>query len=127
MEGGENESKDSLIRVEGVSDYNRGGLLRQGSILAVTSAPLRTNAVKRGDWILKRVLGTPTPPPPADAGSIPAEESTGDGLTLRERLEVHRSDDSCVNCHMRIDPLGFALEQYDPIGQWRRATGMVAL
>ncbi len=120
---GENESRDSLIRVEGVSEYHRGGLLRQGSILAVTSAPLRTSAVKRGDWILKRVLGTPTPPPPADAGSIPAEESTGDGLTLRERLEVHRSDDSCVNCHMRIDPLGFALEQYDPVGQWRESYG----
>jgi hypothetical protein len=116
-------SQDSLIRVEGVSDYNRGGLLRQGSILAVTSAPLRTSAVKRGDWVLRRVLGTPTPPPPADAGSIPAEESTGDGLTLRERLEAHRSDESCVNCHMRIDPLGFALEQYDPVGQWRENYG----
>lgn len=122
-EKSDERSQDSLIRVEGVSDYNRGGLLRQGSILAVTSAPLRTSAVKRGDWILKRVLGTPTPPPPADAGSIPAEESTGDGLTLRERLEAHRSDESCVNCHVRIDPLGFALEQYDPVGQWRENYG----
>ncbi len=122
-EESDDSPRDSLIRVEGVGDYNRGGLLRQGSILAVTSAPLRTSAVKRGDWVLRRVLGTPTPPPPADAGSIPAEESTGDGLTLRERLEAHRSDESCVNCHMRIDPLGFALEQYDPVGQWRENYG----
>ncbi len=115
------EADGEWARMESVRDYQRGGLLRLGSVLAVTSAPLRTSAVKRGDWILRRVLGTPTPPPPADAGSIPAEEVLSDGKTVRERLEAHRSDASCVNCHRKIDPLGFALEQFDPVGQWRDA------
>jgi hypothetical protein len=109
-----------LLR-EGLGLSNRGGLLRLGSVLAITSAPLRTSAVKRGDWVLRRVLGTPTPPPPADVGSIPAEEVLPDGNTVRERLEAHRSDASCVNCHTKIDPLGFALETYNPVGQWRDA------
>lgn len=88
-------------------------------MLTVTSAPLRTSAVKRGDWVLRRVVGTPVPPPPADVGSIPAEDVLADGLTVRQRLEAHRSDASCTNCHERIDPLGFALEPFDPIGRWR--------
>lgn len=110
---------NETIRVEGTREYNRGGLLQMGAVLAVTSAPLRTSAVKRGDWVLRRVLGTPTPSPPADVGSIPAEEVSGDGKSVRERLEAHRSDSSCMNCHTRIDPLGFALENFDPIGRWR--------
>lgn len=112
-------ASDELVQVEGVQAYNRGGLLRMGTVLAVTSAPQRTSSVKRGDWVLRRVLGTPTPPPPADAGSIPPEEVLPDGLTVRERLEAHRSDTSCVNCHTKIDPLGFALEHFNPVGQWR--------
>jgi hypothetical protein len=80
---------------------------------------LRTSAVKRGDWVLRRVIGTPVPPPPADAGSIPADEALADGLTVRQRLEAHRTERTCINCHARIDPLGFALEHYDPIGRWR--------
>jgi hypothetical protein len=107
------------VRVEGVDQQHRGGLLRLGAVLTVTSAPLRTSPVKRGDWILRRVLGTPVPPPPADAGSIAADDVQGDELTLRQRLEVHRREASCVNCHSRMDPLGFALEHYDAIGRWR--------
>ncbi len=84
-----------------------------GAVLTVTSAPLRTSPVKRGDWVLRRIMGTPVPPPPADAGSLPGEDVLADGLTVRARLEAHRSDASCLNCHSRIDPLGFALEQYD--------------
>ncbi len=110
---------DSMRRVAGTRQFKRGGLLQLGAVLAVTSAPLRTSAVKRGDWVLRRVLGTPTPSPPADVGSIPAEEVSGDGKSVRERLEAHRSDSSCMNCHTRIDPLGFALEKFDPIGRWR--------
>ena len=64
-------------------------------------------------------MGTPVPPPPADAGSIPADDALADGLTVSERLEAHRTDASCVNCHARIDPLGFALEHYDAIGRRR--------
>ena len=105
--------------VADLTGQHRGGLLGLGAVLTVTSAPLRTSAVKRGDWVLRRVLGTPVPPPPADAGSIPAEDVLADGLTVRARLEAHRNDASCINCHSRIDPLGFALEHYDTLGRWR--------
>lgn len=107
------------VMVEKASRYHRGGLLRLGAVLTLTSAPLRTSPVKRGDWVLRRVLGTPVPPPPANAGSIAADDVSGDGRTLRQRLEAHRRDATCVNCHSRMDPLGFALENYDPIGRWR--------
>ena len=110
---------DQLVRVADVSQHHRGGLLGLGAVLAVTSAPLRTSAVKRGDWVLRRVIGSPVPPPPADAGSIPADDALPDGLTVRQRLEAHRTDASCKNCHSRIDPLGFALEHFDPLGRWR--------
>jgi hypothetical protein len=112
-------SGDGFARVEGLRQHHRGGLLGLGAVMAVTSAPLRTSAVKRGDWVLRRVVGTPVPPPPADVGSILADDVSTDGLTVRRRLEAHRSKASCVNCHSRIDPLGFALEQFDPIGRWR--------
>jgi hypothetical protein len=98
---------------------HRGGLFGLGAVLTVTSAPLRTSPVKRGDWILRRVLGTPVPPPPANAGSIAADDTPADGKTVRQRLEAHRQDATCINCHSRIDPLGFALEHYDSLGRWR--------
>ena len=102
-----------------LSEYHRGGMLGLGALLTATSAPLRTSPVKRGDWILRRLVGTPVPPPPADVGSIPAEEVLSDGLTVRDRLEVHRTQAECMNCHVRIDPLGFALENFDSLGRWR--------
>lgn len=105
------------VRLDGVP--HRGGLFGLATVLTVTSAPLRTSPVKRGDWILRRVLGTPVPPPPADAGSIAADDVSVDKLTIRQRLEAHRREVSCRNCHARIDPLGFTLEQYDAIGRWR--------
>lgn len=108
-------------RVEGLTDQHRGGLFGLGAVLTATSAPLRTSPVKRGDWVLRRVLGTPVPPPPADAGSIPADDVLGDGQTVRQRLEAHRREAACRNCHERIDPLGFALESYDPLGRWRES------
>jgi Protein of unknown function (DUF1588)/Protein of unknown function (DUF1585) len=80
---------------------------------------LRTSPVKRGDWILRRILGTPTPPPPADAGSLPADDKLFGGLSLKAKLEQHKRNASCANCHTRIDPLGFSLEHYDPTGRWR--------
>lgn len=109
----------SSERINGVHDDGRGGLLGLGAVLTVTSAPLRTSPVRRGDWVLRRVLGTPVPKPPADAGSISPDDQPGDGLSMRQRLEAHRREASCVNCHSRIDPLGFALENYDAIGRWR--------
>lgn len=103
-------------------ESHRGGLLRQGSLLAVTSYATRTSPVVRGNWILENLLGSPTPPPPAD---IPAlSESTVDStLPLRQRLEQHRADSACKSCHLRIDPLGFALENYDAVGVWRETEG----
>lgn len=106
-------------RLEKASGVHRGGLLRLGAVLATTSAPRRTSPVRRGNWILRRVLGTAVPPPPADAGSIPANEVVADGLSMMQRLEVHRRKASCYNCHSRFDALGFALENYDPLGRWR--------
>ena len=111
------------VLVENVEQYHRGGLLGLAATLTVTSAPRRTSPVKRGDWILRRVLGTPVPPPPADVGAIPVDDVLADGLTIRERLAAHRRERSCQNCHARIDPLGFALEQYDAIGIWREVYG----
>ncbi len=115
------DSTEQLERVGRVASAHRGGLLGLASVLTVTSAPLRTSAVKRGDWILRRILGTPVPPPPADAGSIAADDVLGDKLTVRQRLEAHRQNVSCRNCHARLDPLGFTLEKYDTLGRWREA------
>jgi hypothetical protein len=113
------KSKDAVELVEGANAFHRGGMLRLGAMLTATSAPLRTSPVKRGDWVLRRILGTPTPPPPADAGSIPADDKLFGGLSVRDRLEAHKRNATCANCHARIDPLGFPLEHYDSIGRWR--------
>jgi uncharacterized protein YbaA (DUF1428 family) len=110
---------DQMVKVDGANALNRGGALRLGSVLTTTSAPLRTSPVKRGDWVLRRILGTPTPPPPADAGTIPADDKTFNGLTVRERLAQHKRNATCANCHKRIDPLGFPLEGFDAVGRSR--------
>jgi mono/diheme cytochrome c family protein len=114
-------STGSVEKVEGAAAFDRGGALRLGSVLTTTSAPLRTSPVKRGDWVLRRILGTPTPPPPADAGTIPADDQTFKGLTLRQRLAQHKRNSTCAACHQRIDPLGFPLEGFDAVGRPRRA------
>jgi hypothetical protein len=105
--------------VEDAGAFQRGGLLRLGAILTTTSAPLRTSPVKRGDWVLRRILGTPVPPPPADAGKLPPDDKDFGGLSLRAKLEAHKRNATCANCHARIDPLGFPLEHYDSTGRWR--------
>jgi mono/diheme cytochrome c family protein len=108
-----------VTKVDGANALNRGGALRLGAVLTVTSAPLRTSPVKRGDWVLRRVLGTPTPPPPGDAGTLPGDPAAFGGQTLRERLAEHKRNAACANCHLRIDPLGFPLEGFDPVGRMR--------
>lgn len=113
------KSKNQLEMVEGANAFHRGGLLRLGAILTATSAPLRTSPVRRGDWVLRRILGTAVPPPPADAGSIPADPKLFGGLSLRERLQVHKRNATCATCHVRIDPLGFPMEHFDSTGRWR--------
>lgn len=96
----------------------RSGVLTQASVLTVTSYPTRTSPVLRGKWILENVLNTPPPPPPPGVGSIDAKAGPLAG-TMRQQMEKHRSDPMCAGCHTRMDPLGFALENYNAIGQWR--------
>ncbi|WP_292926900.1 DUF1592 domain-containing protein [Novosphingobium sp. PASSN1] len=99
-------------------DLPRGGLLGQASILTVTSYGNRTSVVKRGKWILDNLLASPPPPPPADVPALKAEHD-GKRLTAREQLELHRANPACASCHQRMDPLGFALENFDAVGAWR--------
>ena len=96
----------------------RGGLLRQGSILSVTSYATRTSPVIRGKWVLDNILGAPPPPPPADVPVL-EENSVNAALPMRERLSQHRSNPVCASCHNTIDPVGFALENFDALGRWR--------
>lgn len=98
---------------------SRGGLLGQGSILTVTSYPNRTSVVQRGKWILDNLLGSPPPPPPAVIPDLMPHGKDGRLLTMREQMEAHRADPICASCHSRMDPIGFALENYDGIGRWR--------
>jgi hypothetical protein len=98
---------------------SRGGLLGMPAVLTVSSYPYRTSPVLRGAWILEAILGTPPPPPPANVPAL-AEHREGEApQTVRERLAQHRSDPVCASCHSRIDPFGFALENYDVTGRWR--------
>ena len=113
------KSMGAAEKVDGANAFERGGALRLGAVLTTTSAPLRTSPVKRGDWILRRILNTPTPPPPPDAGSIPADDKLFGGLSLRDKLEAHKRNATCATCHARIDPLGFPLEHFDSTGRWR--------
>lgn len=104
----------------------RGGILRHGSILTVTSYATRTSPVLRGHWVLKNLLGTPPPPPPPN---IPAlEDNTVDhSLSVRKRLAAHRENRTCARCHDMMDPIGFAFENFDAVGQWRTREGEQAL
>ena len=102
-----------------LTDPNRGGLLGQGSMLTVTSYPNRTSVVQRGKWILENLLGTPPPPPPANVPDLMPHGKDGKPLTMRQQMEQHRADPVCASCHSRMDPLGFALENYDGVGRWR--------
>ena len=100
----------------------RGGLLRHGSILTVTSYNTRTSPVIRGHWVLENLLGMPPPPPPAIVPTL--KEKTIDGsLSMRDRLMEHRANPSCAGCHNLMDPLGFSLENYDAVGRWRKSEG----
>jgi hypothetical protein len=97
----------------------RRGLLGQGSILTVTSYPNRTSPVLRGKWVLENILGTPPPSPPADVPDIEENHPGEEARSLRARLEAHRRNPTCASCHRVMDPLGFALENFDGLGQWR--------
>jgi len=109
----------SQFRRVTLSDVNRRGLLGQGSILTVTSYPNRTSVVQRGKWILENLLSTPPPPPPPDVPELQPKAADGKLLSLREQMQVHRANAICAACHARMDPIGFALENYDGVGKWR--------
>jgi len=105
-----------------VTDEARKGLLGKGSILTVTSRADRTSPVLRGKWILENILGSPPPPPPPVVPPFP-EFSGEQPRTVRERLEQHRANPACANCHRLMDPLGLALENFDGVGAWRTREG----
>lgn len=98
---------------------HRGGLLGMPAVLAVSSYPYRTSPVLRGAWILDAMLGTPPPPPPPNVPALEEQHEGAPPKSVRERLTQHRANPVCAGCHSRIDPLGFALENYDPVGKWR--------
>ena len=105
-----------------IEDPNRYGLLGQASILTVTSYPNRTAPTIRGKWVLEQLLGTPPPPPPPNVPSL-KDDATAQKLTMRQRMEQHRANPACAVCHRMMDPLGFALENYDGLGGWRVSVG----
>jgi len=109
---------DAFVRVA-LPDRRRGGVLGMGAMLMVASYPLRTSPVQRGRWILDALLDQTPPPPPPGVGSLPAEDTPKGDQSLRAQLEHHRSARACASCHAHMDPLGFALENYDVLGQWR--------
>jgi cytochrome c5 len=100
-------------------DQQRGGLIGQGSLLMVTAYPNRTSPVLRGKWVLDSLLGTPPPQPPPDVPSLKDRDENGRVTSVRDRLEAHRKNPACAACHAQMDPLGFALENFDAIGKWR--------
>ena len=107
-----------------LADENRHGLLGQGSILTVTSYATRTSPVLRGKWVLEQLMGTPPPPPPPDVPSLEEKnEENGRSLTMREQMERHRVNPACATCHKIMDPLGFALDNFDATGRWREMEG----
>jgi hypothetical protein len=98
----------------------RGGLLGQGSLLTITSYANRTSPVNRGKWVLENLLAAPPPPPPPNVPALKTEgNTTGKPLTMRDAMVQHRANPVCASCHARMDPIGFAMENFDPVGRWR--------
>jgi mono/diheme cytochrome c family protein len=106
-----------------LTDPNRMGLIGQGAILTVTSYPNRTSPTFRGKWLLENILGTPPPPPPPNVPSLKDNEPSAKTMSVRELMEQHRKNPACYGCHSRMDPMGFALENFDAIGRWRTTSG----
>lgn len=111
-----------MRKVELKPSAKRGGLLGMAAVLAMTSHTSRTSPTLRGKYVLDVVLGTPPPPPPPEAGQIDEEKAKGEAKSFRDVLAQHAARASCAGCHAKIDPLGFALDHYDPIGRWREST-----
>ena len=115
--------KGTEMRRVKLADRTRGGVLTMASVLTLTSFPLRTSPVLRGKWIMEQVLGTPPPPPPPVVATLSTDDTAKDGLSFRQRLELHRKKPECAGCHAKMDPLGFGLENFDGTGRWRDLIG----
>ena len=113
------EFREQPKRVQLTDENRRGGLLSMAAVLAVSSYPHRTSPVLRGKWILETILGDPPPPPPSNVPELEESASSVSSESLRQRLELHRQNVACAQCHDRIDPLGFGLENYGVLGRWR--------
>ena len=109
----------SHFRKVGLAGETRQGLLGQGSILTLTSRPNRTSPVIRGKWVLENLLGSPPPPPPPNVPALNEKTNPDKPMTLRERMEQHRNNPVCATCHSQMEPYGFALDNFDPVGAWR--------
>ena len=120
IKGGSPIPGNGFVRVQ-LQGTERGGLLTHASILTMTSPTTRTSPVKRGAWVLEKILGTPPPPPPPNVPELDPKEVTA--TNLRERLQQHRANAACASCHSKVDPLGFAFENYDAIGAFRMKDG----
>ncbi|MGF1453644.1 MAG: DUF1592 domain-containing protein [Opitutales bacterium] len=110
---------DHMRRVQLPADSPRGGVVTMGALLTKTSKPLRTSPVVRGDWVLQEILGEHVPAPPDNVPLLSDEAVDEEGRTLLEQLKVHRDNPACSSCHARMDPIGVAMENFDPIGRWR--------
>ncbi len=108
-----------FVRVALPEGGNRGGILTQASVLTATSNPDRTSPVKRGVFVLERILGTPPPPPPPDVPELEETRKESRTLNLRDAMELHRKKSECAACHARMDPIGFAFERFDAVGRYR--------
>jgi len=117
-----NVTGENFRKVTLPGDAHRGGVLTMAGVLTVTAMPSRTSPVKRGKYVLEQILGTPPPPPPPDVPALSTKKGA-EPASLRQRLEQHRADPTCASCHKRMDPIGFALENYDAIGHWRDKEG----
>ena len=104
---------------QSVKDRRHGGLITNGAVVTMTSGPLETKPITRGAWVAGVIFNSPPPPPPAEVPPLPEEKEVDDSLTLRERFADHRERADCAGCHEKLDPLGFALENFDPVGRWR--------
>ncbi len=119
IDGVTNEDWQKVI----LNDSSRGGVLGMGSVLSTTSFPLRTSPVVRGKWVMEQLLGISPPPPPPVVAELTEDKKAHEDLGLRRILEMHRADPECNSCHVKMDPLGLGLENFDPMGKWRTSYG----
>ncbi len=120
---GLDDVSSSEFRQVELVDRRRGGVLTQASVLTLTSNPNRTSPVKRGQWILQQILGTPPPPAPPNIEPLDESPQAAESASLRDRMQQHRSNPQCASCHNQMDPIGFSLENYNAVGQWRTTDG----